>query len=142
MRRIIYHSKCFSKKKSVPVLDKVLKISLSVFCKRSKFRCDLSQTFADYSFTSSSSMIIARLRIDEHSWCYESSKNRGFCPQIPIFENRASFWSKTKMIFGISSSSCIQPCVIKSVFLKNVFLIFMKEKLKKMSHTVFFEQYK
>ncbi len=68
------------KQKLVPALDKILKFSLSVFCNLStQFGCDISQTFADYSSTSSSSMIIARLLIDEHSRCYESSTNRGFC---------------------------------------------------------------
>ncbi len=82
---------------AIVVFDKILESSLSVFCKRStQFRCDLSQTFADYSSTSSSSMNIARLRIDEHSRCYESSKNRGFYPQIPIFQTGHHLGAKPK----------------------------------------------
>ena len=65
-------------------------------------------------------MILARLHIDEHSRCYESSKSRGFYPQIPIFASTASFWSKTKIIFAISSSNCIGSYIVKTDFLTYV----------------------
>jgi hypothetical protein len=115
LHRIIYNSQCLSKKKSVSLPDKILKSSLSVFCKRAtQFTSDWSQTFTNYSSMSDSSLTIARLRTDELSRGYESPKNRGFCLQILIFANRPSFWCKSKVIFGISSSSCIESYIYNS----------------------------
>ena len=115
------------KKKSVPVPNKVLKTSLFVFCKPPKeFSSNCSQTFNKYSSSSSSSLTIAPFRTDEHSRCYGSPQNWGFCPQISIFGNKASIWCKIKVIFGISSSSCVELCIIKALSWKRFFNYYPK----------------
>ncbi len=64
--RIIYNGECFSKK--------------------SRFLIP-----ARFPEIRDSSSTLPPLHMDEHSWCYEVPQNRDFCPQIPIFVNRASF---------------------------------------------------
>ncbi len=102
--------------------NKFLKMGISVFLQRYKeFQCDWAQTFGDYSSICGTWSTIAPSDDNELSRYYEFSQNPGFWVLIAIFGNKKLFWCKTEVIFGISSSSCIGPYIVKTGFLKNIF---------------------
>ncbi len=61
------------------------------------------------------SLIIAPCCICVHRSSKRYPKRPGFCPGIAGFANMRTFWRKTKVIFGISSSNCIESYITVSV---------------------------
>jgi len=82
------------------------------------------------------SLAIAPYRIREHSPSKRCPKNPSFGPGIADFENKQTFWRKTKVIFGISSSSCIESCIVTNIFAEKKSLP-RSNKFLKMSISVF-----
>ena len=122
----------------VSVSNKFLKTCLSVYFKPSKqFTSNWSQTFANYSSMPGTPLTIAPFRADGYSQCYGSLKNLSFCPRIVNFTSTDTFLRKTKVIFEISSSSCIGPYVVKAVFLKKKFWPVCRDSLEKKSSPFF-----
>jgi hypothetical protein len=100
------------------------KIGHTVFCECYKeFSSDWAQIFSNYSRMCDLSLIIARCWISEHRPSQWSPKKPGFCPEMASFEKMRTFWRKTKVIFGITSSSSIESYITRNVSQKKSWLL-------------------
>jgi hypothetical protein len=88
-------------------------------CKRYKgIMCDRAEIFTRYSWIYTLVMVVAPTRETFPRLFYRILKNPRFLIENPVLGFHITFCRKTKVIFGINSSSCIGPCIKRVIFVK------------------------
>ena len=79
---------------------------------------DRAKIFTRYSRLWILIIIVAWAREAFPGLFYRTLKNARFLVWNPALGFCITFWRKTKVIFGISSSSCIRPCTKRAIFVE------------------------
>ena len=81
---------------------------------------DRAEIFTRYSWICILIMVVAPTRetFSRLFYSYRMSKNPRFLIENPVLGFHITFWRKTKVIFGISSSSCIRSYIKRVIFVK------------------------
>ena len=136
-----YITKNFSRKLLFSYISKTLsKISSFVFCKRyGHLESDEAETFTEDAYWGTLLMIITPTLEIASRLCYGFSGKLGFWTKTLIFFMHTALQKKTKVIFGISSSSCIEWYITKK-FSRKLLFSYISKTLSKISSSVFFER--
>ena len=81
-------------------------------------KSDRAVIFTRYSWICFLNMVVAWTRETFPRLFYRIPKNRGFLVRNLVLGFNVTFWRKIKVIFGISSSSCIRPYIKRIIFVK------------------------